>query len=160
MLSYNIVLLGDGGVGKTAWIRRMRTDTFQPQYFATVGSEVHPFGINTNYGHINLDFYDCAGQEKYASHLPDIKSDATILMFDLTSRISYKNLKYWRERCKEEPVFVAGNKCDIKQEDIKVQPKFHRNYLALSAKRMTTRDLLTPILRVLTGYDNIEILHE
>ena len=160
MASYNIVLLGDGGVGKTAWIRRMRTDTFQPHYFATVGTGVHPFGINTNYGHIVLDFYDCAGQEKYAPFIPDIKSDATLLMFDLTSRISYKNLKHWQERCKGEPVFVVGNKCDIKEENIKVRPKFHKNYLALSAKRMTTSDLLTPILRVLTGYEDIEILDE
>lgn len=158
MAIYNISLLGDGGVGKTAWIHKMQTDEFHPQYYATVGCEVHPFVLNTNYGNIELNLYDYAGQEKYNSQ-SYYKSDATILMFDLTSRVSYKNLKYWQNKCTiGVPVFVVGNKSDC--ADIKVAPDIP--YLALSAKRMTLTDLLTdlltPILRRLTMHDDLVIV--
>ncbi len=157
-MEYNITLLGDGGVGKTAWIRRIISNTFEPRYYASVGCEVHTIDINTNHGTFVLNLYDYAGQEKY-SHSPLVtKSDATILMFDLTSRISYMNLNLWNKKCLDEPVFVIGNKCDIKDNDIKVVPSVHQNYLSLSAKKMTFKVFITPILRRLTGHLDLLIL--
>jgi GTP-binding nuclear protein Ran len=151
--TFNINFLGDGGVGKTTWIHKMNTTEFNRQYHPTVGYNVHRFNIRTNYGTILLNLFDCAGQEKYTEYaLP--KGDATILMFDLTSRISSKSLKLWRSKCETGKVFFVGNKSDC--ADRKVSTR--RPYLPVSAKRMGINDLLTPILRRLTGHDDLVIV--
>jgi small GTP-binding protein len=157
---YNINLLGDAGVGKTSWIRRMTPNTFQPQYIASVGETVYHMTANTNYGLIELKLNDYGGQDKYSQLLNTQNSDANVLIFDLTSPISRKNLKHWYEKCnKESAAFVVGNKCDI--EEIKVDPTFHEKhnlpYLALSAKRMSGREFLNPILQKLTGHDDLTV---
>ncbi len=156
MTIYNINLLGDGGVGKSSLIRKISDVKFEPKYLASFGCEVHPFHINTNHGSIEFNLYDYAGQEKYSTqHI--YNSNATILMFDLTSKISYKNLKFWKTKCDSEYVFVIGNKCDC--ADIKVAPTIP--YLALSAKTtMTLRNLMIPILRRLTGCDDLVIVED
>lgn len=153
MAIYNINLLGDGGVGKTTWIHKIKTGEFTMRYFATIGSVVHPIDVNTNYGNIELNLFDYAGQEKYSGRTY-YKSDASIIMFDLTSKVSYKNISFWQKECGTEPVIIVGNKCDI--QEIKVVPDIP--YLALSAKRMSTIDFFTPILRRLTGHDDLVIL--
>jgi len=51
----------------------------------------------TNHGPIKLNLWDTAGQEK-CSGLRDgyyIGAHAAILMFDVTSRITYKNIPKW-----------------------------------------------------------------
>jgi hypothetical protein len=64
-------------------------------------------------------------------------------MFDVTSRITYKNVPNWHRDltrvCENIPIVLVGNKCDIK--DRKVKPKhitFHRKknlqYYDVSAK--------------------------
>lgn len=159
MATYHINFLGDGGVGKTTWIHKMKTDEFYSKYYATVGCDVHPFMVNTNYGNIELNLYDYAGQEKYSSRTY-YKHDANILMFDLTSKVSHESLKDWYTKCYTGQTFIVGNKCDI--AEIKVTPSFHEKhnlpYIPVSAKRMTLADLLTPILRSLTGHDDLVIV--
>lgn len=159
--TYKINIIGDAGVGKSVWIHKMKTDEFEGRYFATVGRDVHPFAFGTNHGDILVELHDYAGQEKYSSLSGVQPCDATVLMFDLTSNTSHKNLADWHTKCcRGEPVFVVGNKCDI--DDIRVTPTFHAKhglpYLALSAKTMTYVDFLTHILRRLTGHDDLVIL--
>lgn len=158
--TYTINLLGDAGVGKTSWIRRMIPNTFQPQYVASVGSTVYRVTADSNYGPINFNLIDYGGQDKHSKLLNIQKSDANVLMFDLSSPISHKNLKDWYEMCNKETVFVVGNKCDM--EDLKVTPTFHEKhtlpYLSISAKRMSGRELLNPILQKLTSHDDLNVL--
>lgn len=149
----NINFIGDGGVGKTAFIHKMRTNEFKRQYFATVGCNVHQFNVRTNHGMVELNLYDYAGQEKYNGRAL-FKSDASIIMFDRTNRVSYKNLKHWQSKCAAEPILIVGNKSDC--ADIKVVTD--TPYIAVSSKTMTLTDLLTPILRRLTGHDDLVIV--
>jgi GTP-binding nuclear protein Ran len=154
-----IKFLGEGGVGKTAWITKIRNERFVKNYTATVGTDVLPYAVNTNRGEILLHFYDAAGQEKYAG-LPTKQCDATILMFDFTSTFSYKQLGFWHKKCEFEPVFVVGNKIDATSRVVQ-NPTFHTEhglpYLEVSAKTMGVKQLLTPILRRLTGHEDLEI---
>ena len=39
---FKLLLVGDGGVGKTTFVRRHLTGEFEKKYVATVGVEVHP----------------------------------------------------------------------------------------------------------------------
>jgi len=87
---------------------------------ATLGVEVHPLQFTTNFGTICFNVWDTAGQEKFGG-LRDgyyIQGQCGIIMFDVTSRITYKNVPNWHrdlERvCENIPIVLCGNKVDIK----------------------------------------------
>jgi GTPase SAR1 family protein len=72
-----------------------------------------------------------------------IGGQCAIIMFDLTSRITYKNVPNWHKDivrvCEDIPIVLCGNKADVK--DRKIKPKsivFHRKnnmqYYDISAK--------------------------
>lgn len=143
--TFKLVLVGDGGVGKTTFVKRHLTGEFEKKYIATIGVEVHPLKFNTNAGEVCFNVWDTAGQEKFGG-LRDgyyIKGNCAIIMFDVTSRVTYKNVPSWHKDlvrvCEGIPIVLCGNKVDIK--DRKVKPKqitFHRKknlqYYEISAK--------------------------
>eukprot|EP00727_Mastigamoeba_balamuthi_P013751 m51a1_g9 putative gtp-binding nuclear protein gsp1 ran (229) ;mRNA; r:32905-34357 len=145
MPTFKCILVGDGGVGKTTFVKRHLTGEFEKKYIATLGVEVHPLVFNTNCGQIRFNCWDTAGQEKFGG-LRDgyyIQGQCAIIMFDVTSRITYKNVPNWHRDlvrvCENIPIVLCGNKVDIK--DRKVKPKqitFHRKknlqYYDISAK--------------------------
>jgi GTP-binding nuclear protein Ran len=55
------VLVGDGGVGKTTFVKRHLTGEFEKKYIATLGVEVHPMSFVTNHGKIVFNVWDTAG---------------------------------------------------------------------------------------------------
>jgi GTP-binding nuclear protein Ran len=107
--------------------------------------DVHPLVFHTNRGPIRFNVWDTAGQEKFGG-LRDgyyISAQAAIIMFDVTSRTTYKDVPNWHRDlvrvCEGIPIVLCGNKVDIK--DRKVKPKqitFHRKknlqYYDISAK--------------------------
>ena len=62
---FKLILVGDGGVGKTTFVRRHLTGEFEKRYVATLGVEVHPLLFHTNRGQIKFNVWDTAGQEKF-----------------------------------------------------------------------------------------------
>ena len=63
--TFKLVLVGDGGVGKTTFVKRHLTGEFEKKYVATLGVEVHPLEFHTNHGRIKFNVWDTAGQEKF-----------------------------------------------------------------------------------------------
>ena len=143
--SFKLVLCGDGGVGKTTFVKRHKTGEFEKKYVATLGVEVSSLTFHTSRGPIVANCWDTAGQEKFG-YLRDgyyINGQAAILMFDVTSRITYKNVPIWYRDltrvCEGIPIVLVGNKVDV--QDRQVKPKaitFHRKnnlqYYDISAK--------------------------
>ena len=64
--SFKLVLVGDGGVGKTTFVKRHVSGEFEKKYVATVGAEVHPMDFTTTRGPIKFNVWDTAGQERFA----------------------------------------------------------------------------------------------
>jgi len=142
---FKLILVGDGGVGKTTFVKRHITGEFEKRYVATRGVEVHPLKFSTNLGPIQFNVWDTAGQEKFGG-LRDgyyIQGQCAIIMFDVTSRITYRSVPNWYRDitrvCENIPIVMCGNKVEIK--DRKVQAKrinFHRKknlqYYEISAK--------------------------
>jgi GTP-binding nuclear protein Ran len=74
---FKLLLVGDGGVGKTTFVKRHLTGEYEKKYIriqvsplvadypATVGVEVHPLVFHTNRGPIVFDVWDTAGQERF-----------------------------------------------------------------------------------------------
>lgn len=89
-------------------------------------------------------------------------------MFDVTARITYKNVPNWHKDltrvCEGIPIVLVGNKVDV--QDRKVKPKmiqFHRKknlqYYDISAK--SNYNFEKPFLwlaRKLSGYEILSIL--
>lgn len=119
--------------------------TYPRPFLATIGVEVRPLRFTTNCGPICFNVWDTAGQEKFGG-LRDgyyIQGQCAIIMFDVTSRETYKNVPNWYKDlvrvCPNIPIVLCGNKCDVKER--KVKPKqitFHRKknlqYYDVSAK--------------------------
>lgn len=121
-----VVLLGDSGVGKTCIISRYTSGSFDKNIASTNGAsycskmvKFEELGKN-----LLLDVWDTAGQEKYRALTKFFYKDASvvILVYDITREESFNNLKnYWynqlQENCKNVVIGLAGNKCDLYEEE-------------------------------------------
>uniref|UniRef100_A0A7N5P1M0 GTP-binding nuclear protein Ran n=1 Tax=Ailuropoda melanoleuca TaxID=9646 RepID=A0A7N5P1M0_AILME len=165
-----LVLVGDGGTGKTTFVKRHLTGEFEKKYVATLGVEVHPLVFHTNRGPIKFNVWDTAGQEKFGG-LRDgyyIQAQCAIIMFDVTSRVTYKNVPNWHRDlvrvCENIPIVLCGNKVDIKDRKVKAKSiVFHRKknlqYYDISAK--SNYNFEKPFLwlaRKLIGDPNLEFV--
>ena len=126
--SYKCVIVGDTGIGKTAFVIKHITGEFIQIYEPTLGVEVHPHVFNTSHGLFRFNIWDTAGQEKYRG-LGDgyyVQADCAIVMFDLTSKLSYISSKEYynavRNKCPSIPIIIVGMKADISDEQWKVSP--------------------------------------
>jgi len=143
--SFKCILVGDGGSGKTTFVKRHLTGEFEKRYIATVGVDVHPLSFYTNRGKICFNCWDTAGQEKFGG-LRDgyyIQGQCAIIMFDVTSRNTYKNVPNWYRDivrvCDNIPIVLVGNKVDCVERQVKAKMiTFHRKkslqYYDISAK--------------------------
>lgn len=142
---FKLVLVGDGGVGKTTFVKRHISGEFEKKYVATLGVEVRALDFMTNFGKLRFNVWDTAGQEKFGG-LRDgyyIQGQCAIIMFDVTSRTTYKHVPNWHRDlvrvCDDIPIVLVGNKVDIKDRKVKArQVVFHRKrnlpYYDISAK--------------------------
>jgi len=116
---FKIVLSGDGGVGKSSFVERHISDKFKKTYMATLGVDVHPLIFQTTYGTIVFDVWDTAGQEKFGGMAEGyyINAKAAIVMFDVGSLTTLKNIKKWIDMyvrvAPDTPIFVCGTKVDV-----------------------------------------------
>ena len=118
MSRFKIVLSGDGGVGKSAFTARHTSNAFSTTYIPTLGVDVRPVLFDTSYGPIVFDMWDTAGHEKFSGMRDGyyIGAHAAIVMFDMGSLPSRKNIKEWVSLYTKispgTPVFVCGSKID------------------------------------------------
>ncbi|KAJ4756033.1 GTP-binding nuclear protein [Rhynchospora pubera] len=143
--SFKLVLVGDGGTGKTTFVKRHLTGEFERRYEPTIGVEVHPLDFHTNCGKIRFNCWDTAGQERFGG-LRDgyyVNGQCAIIMFDVTARLTYKNVPTWHKDvfrvCQNIPIVLCGNKVDVKSRQVKAKMvTFHRKknlqYYEISAK--------------------------
>ena len=123
--AFKVVLVGDGGTGKTSFIVRQQSGEFLSDYVATLGVEKYPLKFNTTHGTYTINLWDTSGQEKLGPMRDSYyeEADAAILFFDVTSRITYKNIPGWHQdivRVRQNiPVVLCANKTDVKERKVK-----------------------------------------
>ena len=168
--TFKVVVIGDGSVGKTTFIKRHLTGEFQKPYIPTQGADVYPLDFMTNHGKIRFELWDTAGQEKFGAlrscYYVDAK--ACIIMFDLTQRQTYKNVPQWHKDltriCENIPIVLVGNKADVKDRKVKAKNiNFHRKYnlqyydVSSKSNYQYEKPFLC-ILRQLTGDQNLTLV--
>jgi GTP-binding nuclear protein Ran len=171
-IRFKLILVGDGGVGKTTFVKRHLTGEFEKKYISTIKVEVHLLNLYTNKGKVVLELWDTCGQEKYGG-LRDgyyIGAHCAILMFDTTSKQTYFNIPSWYRDiyrvCDNIPMVLVGNKVDI--SDRKVKPKtitFHRKknlqYYDISAKsNFNYEKPFLYLVKKLIGDSNLRFVNE
>uniref|UniRef100_A0A2I2YGR5 GTP-binding nuclear protein Ran n=1 Tax=Gorilla gorilla gorilla TaxID=9595 RepID=A0A2I2YGR5_GORGO len=147
-------LVGDGGTEKTTFMKRHLTGEFEKKYVATLGVEVHPLVFHTNRGPIKFNVWDTAGLENFGG-LRDgyyIQAQSTIIVFDATSRVTYKNVPNWHR-----DLWILRTK--VKAKSIVFHRKKNLQYYDISAK--SNYNFEKPFLwlaRKLIGDPNLEFV--
>ncbi len=149
---FKSIVVGDGGVGKTALTLRFSKGFFTEDYKMTIGVDFHvkTIELDTEEGPIRckLQLWDTGGQERFSSIRPMYYrgSLGAVLVFDLTNSSSFEHLPQWIEEVRaniksEIPLLLVGNKSDlIDQRMISIEEinqftkDFNLYYMETSAK--------------------------
>ena len=126
---YKIVLIGDGGVGKTSMVLRYCENSFKENYIMTIGSNFSTKQVNlADHSNISvkLQLWDLAGQKHFSFVRPPFYRGATgvIFVFDLTRRSSFANLIGWKTEVEKvigsgKPYVLVGNKLDLADGELR-----------------------------------------
>ena len=119
-LLYKILLLGDSSVGKTCFLMRYADNTFQEIHMSTIGLDYKLKNVQLDDGKIvKIQIWDTAGQDRFRSITKNYYKGAhgIILIYDVTSRKTFENIKNWVSQIKEEvsnkvTIILVGNKID------------------------------------------------
>jgi len=118
-ISYKIVVMGTGGVGKSSLTLRYVHNTFCTAYDPTI-EDLYINYISRGKTRVKVELLDTAGQEAFSSlrELYIAEGDAFVLVYSISSRESYKRIENFadaihRGRTDNPPIVLVGNKCDL-----------------------------------------------
>ncbi|XP_076039394.1 rab-like protein 2A [Oratosquilla oratoria] len=121
-LAVKVICLGDSAVGKSKLVERFLMDGYQHQQLSTFALTLYRYRTKVDGEAVLVDFWDTAGQERFQTMHASYyhQAHATILVFDATRKVTYKNLPNWykelRQHRPEIPCFCAVNKIDENEE--------------------------------------------
>ncbi|CAB1447785.1 unnamed protein product [Pleuronectes platessa] len=117
-----IVIVGDGGCGKTSLLLVYARGNFPEKYAPSV-FEKYVSTISLGGKEIQLNLYDTAGQEDYDRLRPLSYQEADLILvcFDVTNPTSFENvlIKWFPEVkhfCQDIPVILIGCKTDLRKD--------------------------------------------
>ena len=107
-LEYKIILIGNSGVGKTSFFRKLSTGDFAETNIATIGVEKISFDIkfinnNNEPKKIDVSLFDTAGQEKFRALTRQYYkgTDGVLLLYDITDKRTFENVEMWIDSLNE-----------------------------------------------------------
>ena len=122
-MEYKLVVVGGGGVGKSALTIQFIQSHFMEEYDPTI-EDSYRKQVTIDDETCLLDILDTAGQEEYASMRDGYMrtGQGFLLVFAITSRSSFDEINSFRDqviRVKDKdrvPMALIGNKCDLESE--------------------------------------------
>ena len=119
-IEIKMILLGESGVGKTSIISRYVENTFSDDVMTSNAMTYVQKELTIDKQKIQLNIWDTVGQEKYRSLSKLFFKDTkiVILVYTITSMVSFEGLTYWSNLYKETIgddaiLGVVGNKSDL-----------------------------------------------
>ncbi|XP_052463296.1 rho-related GTP-binding protein RhoF-like [Carassius gibelio] len=125
--SLKIVIVGDGGCGKTSLLMVYAKGDFPEKYAPSVFEK---YVTTVSYGgkDIQLNLYDTAGQEDYDRLRPLSYQEANLVVicYDVTNPTSFDNvtIKWYpevRHFCRDVPIILIGCKTDLRKDKEKTR---------------------------------------
>jgi len=122
MYVFKIVLMGDGGVGKTTLRKRFMGETFKATYIMTIGADFAAKTLEVGGKRVKFVIWDLAGQPHFKKVREEFYRGArgALLVYDITRRETLENAPSWMEEfvknCGRADVAVVliGNKIDLR----------------------------------------------
>ncbi|KAL2097050.1 hypothetical protein ACEWY4_006257 [Coilia grayii] len=123
MREYKVVVLGSGGVGKSALTVQFVTGSFIEKYDPTI-EDFYRKEIEVDSSPSVLEILDTAGTEQFAS-MRDLyikNGQGFILVYSLVNQQSFQDIKPMRDqiirvkRYERVPMILVGNKVDLESE--------------------------------------------
>jgi len=123
-----LLIIGDSTVGKTSILYSYVDREHTTKHVATTGIDF--FSRDEKFGEkltVKVKIWDTAGQERYRSLTNNYfrNSQGIILVYDISNRITFNNLRSWIEIVKKnnkkddmclQNMIIIGNKVDLKRE--------------------------------------------
>lgn len=146
-LRTKIVLIGDGGVGKTALRRAWLGEGFKTEYLMTIGADFASQELSLYYPEtktsyeLKFQIWDLAGQPRFKA-VRDLYYRGAIgalCFFDITNQESYMNLVEWIQSYwglnghGKTPLLIVGSKCDLRDNPAfpsQVSARYGKEYAA------------------------------
>ncbi|KTF84533.1 hypothetical protein cypCar_00022011 [Cyprinus carpio] len=125
--SLKIVIVGDGGCGKTSLLMVYAKGDFPEKYAPSVFDK---YVTTVSYGgkDIQLNLYDTAGQEDYDRLRPLSYQEVNLVVicYDVTNPTSFDNvtIKWYpevRHFCRDVPIILIGCKTDLRKDKEKMR---------------------------------------
>ncbi len=119
---FKVVLIGNGGVGKTATLHRFVKKEFKENYTLTIGAEFLKKVLKFKKDTVELIIWDMAGQDRFANVRKSFYTNTAgaLLIFDLANADSFHQLDKWfkelKENAGEVPFVLIGNKLDLVED--------------------------------------------
>ncbi len=124
-----IIIMGDGGVGKTTLLIRYMEGKFVNDTSLTIGVQFYSKNVKIGNDNVTLQLWDFAGQDQFRYMLKDyvIGVKGAILMFDLTRFQTLGNLEEWINLCRRDnpdlPIILIGGKAEL-TNDITIEDNY------------------------------------
>ncbi|XP_046373683.1 GTP-binding protein Rit1-like [Haliotis cracherodii] len=119
---YKLVILGDGGVGKSALVIQFAYHRFQEYHDPTIEDAYeHQCRIDGEAAH--LDILDTAGQPEFTAMREQYmrKGEGFVICYSITDHRSFDEVLAYKKlidrvRCDQDiPIVLVGNKCDLEE---------------------------------------------
>ncbi len=162
MTEYKLVIVGAGGVGKSATTIQFVQSHFVDEYDPTI-EDSYRKQVTIDDETCLLDLLDTAGQEEYSAMRDQYMrtGQGFLMLYAITSRSSFDEISVFHDqilRVKDSdkvPMIMCGNKCDMEterqvttQEGFDLAQKYGVPFLEISAKcRINVDDAFFEIVR-------------
>lgn len=123
-VALKVVIVGNGGVGKSSMIQRYCKGTFTKDYKKTIGVDFLERQIEVDGEDVRLMLWDTAGQEEFDAITKAYYrgAQACVLAFSTTDRDSFEAAHSWKlkveNECGEIPTVIVQNKIDLIDQSV------------------------------------------
>jgi len=116
-----LVMIGDSGVGKSCLLERFVDKESTNNWISTIGVDIRTIHLNIAGKDTKVQIWDTGGQQRYRPVLASCYRGAlgVVIVFDLTNRTSFSNVKQWLLEIDEfssleaDKKILVGNKADL-----------------------------------------------
>jgi len=138
-INYRFILIGNSGVGKTSFFRKLSTGNFYEKNISTIGIEKKSFNLDIKIDNngksenkkFEISLFDTAGQEKFRSITYNYfkGTDGILLIYDITDKSTFESVENWITSIRDAigsnnnesryAIVLLGNKLDLVDEELK-----------------------------------------